>query len=198
VAYTDADRTYKKWHYAKCKAAGICVHCGKNAVASNRVLCDKCLEINRQRCLDRLRRCRVAGLCQGCGGKLDIPHLSRARCSKCRDKQLARSRARDKQAFAEYHKLWRETNPDQFRTIKARHRFRTRTNGGSLSINQLRARIDYYGGLCYVCGAEYEQVDHVIPVARGGTSWPANLRPICAHCNQSKGDKPLYEWLAIR
>ena len=44
-----------------------------------------------------------------------------------------------------------------------------------------------WGGRCYICGAPATATDHVIPLARGGTHWPANLRPICTRCNSSKG-----------
>lgn len=45
------------------------------------------------------------------------------------------------------------------------------------------------GGRCAACGsAELLQLDHVIPVARGGDSGPANLQLLCAPCNRDKGD----------
>lgn len=31
------------------------------------------------------------------------------------------------------------------------------------------------------------QFDHRVPVARGGTGWPANLVPSCVSCNSKKG-----------
>jgi hypothetical protein len=44
------------------------------------------------------------------------------------------------------------------------------------------------GGRCVVCGsAELLQFDHVIPVALGGASTPANLQVLCAPCNRAKG-----------
>jgi hypothetical protein len=44
------------------------------------------------------------------------------------------------------------------------------------------------GGRCAVCGsAELLQFDHVIPVALGGSSTPANLQVLCAPCNRAKG-----------
>lgn len=44
------------------------------------------------------------------------------------------------------------------------------------------------GGRCAACGSgELLQFDHVIPVALGGSSTPANLQLLCAPCNRDKG-----------
>ena len=60
---------------------------------------------------------------------------------------------------------------------------------GQATAEQRAMRRDYYGGRCYICGAPAEAMDHVIPLARGGSNWPANLRPICGSCNSMKGAK---------
>lgn len=38
-------------------------------------------------------------------------------------------------------------------------------------------------------------IDHIDPVALGGSNEPENLTVACARCNLSKGAKPLEEWL---
>jgi 5-methylcytosine-specific restriction endonuclease McrA len=43
----------------------------------------------------------------------------------------------------------------------------------------------FYGPRC-ACGAPAEHVDHVIPVADGGTDRLDNLRPACAKCNLAR------------
>lgn len=48
------------------------------------------------------------------------------------------------------------------------------------------------GNLCTYCGSTRNmQDDHIIAKTKGG----ATTTPACAACNQSKGDKPLMEWL---
>jgi 5-methylcytosine-specific restriction endonuclease McrA len=42
--------------------------------------------------------------------------------------------------------------------------------------------------ICQLCGAPAEHVDHIRPLAAGGTDHPADLRATCARCNLHKGD----------
>lgn len=42
------------------------------------------------------------------------------------------------------------------------------------------------GYRCRTCGAPATTVDHVTPVARGGSDDPANLAAICAPCHHAK------------
>ena len=46
------------------------------------------------------------------------------------------------------------------------------------------------GRICYVCGGEATQVDHITPRVKGGDMWDMdNLAAICAKDNQRKGDR---------
>ncbi|WP_395326915.1 HNH endonuclease [Novosphingobium sp. BL-8H] len=56
------------------------------------------------------------------------------------------------------------------------------------------------GYRCTYCGqAEGPfEVDHIVPVSRGGGDDPENLTCACAPCNRSKSSTPVEEWLACR
>lgn len=45
-------------------------------------------------------------------------------------------------------------------------------------------------GLCHYCGKKFAAakltMDHVVPIARGGTSTPGNIVPACSDCNRDK------------
>ena len=50
------------------------------------------------------------------------------------------------------------------------------------------------GFRCQICGASAAQgakleVDHIIPVSKGGLTIPQNLRTLCESCNRGKRDK---------
>ena len=53
------------------------------------------------------------------------------------------------------------------------------------------------GEVCRYCGdvAGPFHIDHIEPVAHGGSNDPENLTVACAPCNLSKGAKRLGEWL---
>jgi len=64
----------------------------------------------------------------------------------------------------------------------------------------LQAIYDKYNGYCAICGKKLAftnygrfrekgawEVDHSNPIARGGTDYLRNLRPVCISCNRSKG-----------
>lgn len=66
---------------------------------------------------------------------------------------------------------------------------------GFHTAEQLAARLAYYGHRCVYCGVEATEVDHRIPLSRGGSAWPANLVPACKPCNCSKNNMPYREWM---
>lgn len=53
------------------------------------------------------------------------------------------------------------------------------------------------GQACYLCGKEISihaiTLDHIVPLSRGGTHTPLNVRVACQPCNSRKGKKLLSE-----
>ena len=45
---------------------------------------------------------------------------------------------------------------------------------------------------CYLCGNEATTVDHIIPLAKGGTDDEWNLAGACKRCNYSKQDRVFF------
>jgi 5-methylcytosine-specific restriction endonuclease McrA len=103
------------------------------------------------------------------------PELNRARAAKMREKNL-------------------------HQRIEFNRKYRARKHGasGDATQAQINARAAFFGGVCSYCGGAYECIDHVIPLSRGGSNWPANLRPACLSCNSSKRNKTLAEWAEFK
>lgn len=51
---------------------------------------------------------------------------------------------------------------------------------------------------CAYCGAPQEELDHIIPRARGGSDKTSNLTAACSHCNREKLATSLLTYLARR
>lgn len=70
---------------------------------------------------------------------------------------------------------------------------------GSCSELQLAARSAMYGDRCWLCSAfDAPIMDHVKPLSRGGSNWPANRRPICPTCNTLKKNRWPFDQQAYR
>ena len=70
---------------------------------------------------------------------------------------------------------------------------------GSKKWKDIRLRVLARDGyVCYICGGEATQVDHVIPRTKMGDMWDMdNLAAICRRCNLMKGDKQLGVFLGV-
>jgi 5-methylcytosine-specific restriction endonuclease McrA len=70
-----------------------------------------------------------------------------------------------------------------------RRRARKRAAEGSHTVDELKALFQRQRGKCAYCGVSIRNgyhIDHVIPLARGGSNWIANIALACAKCNLTK------------
>jgi 5-methylcytosine-specific restriction endonuclease McrA len=105
----------------------------------------------------------------------------------------------NKELVKKIGKLWKINNPERSREIsrKSASRYRARKKFAvtyNFSIEQLMQRMSIFGFKCAYCNGLFEQIDHVIPLSRGGGHYLSNLRPSCKRCNSSKSNKLLREW----
>lgn len=86
---------------------------------------------------------------------------------------------------------------------KSRHRRRAKKVGavGSFDKWDVEIRRIKQGNKCHYCrepleidGSRKYQVDHFIPLSRGGTNYMNNLVIACPDCNQAKGSKMPWEY----
>jgi len=90
------------------------------------------------------------------------------------------------------HKRERYANDPAYRQQRAdyerkRHAMK-RSNGGSYDLGDWQQLVSMAEGKCLCCGEERKlELDHIRPIAKGGTSYLTNLQPLCRSCNASKG-----------
>ena len=83
----------------------------------------------------------------------------------------------------DYFKEWKEKNPEQAKRLSkaSKHRWRAKEAEaeGSHTSGDLERIYELQRGRCAYCriklGGKY-QVDHIIPLSKGGTNWPNNLQ----------------------
>lgn len=135
------------------------------------------------------------------------------RCKSCKSQSSKRYRRQNRISIAKYairyyhkHKVimdkqarrWRRDHPEKSRERCRQYRVRKSGAKGNCLVEQWQARWNFYGGLCYLCGRPATLQEHVIPLKKGGTNWPVNLRPACVRCNSIKTDKWPYDIEAHR
>ena len=87
---------------------------------------------------------------------------------------------------------WRLSHPQKEREYKHRRRARKSGNGGSFTSTEWKLLCEKYDYLCLGCGERKPlEADHIVPIARGGTSDIENIQPLCRFCNSSKGAKTI-------
>lgn len=113
-------------------------------------------------------------------------------CKSCFKEVRATRYRTQRQHTLEQNKDWALRNPERRRALNVvksnNRRARLATASGFASADQVAARRAMYGSRCWMCDAESAtDMDHVIPLADGGSNWASNLRPACRSCNASKG-----------
>ena len=100
-----------------------------------------------------------------------------------------REYVKNKERHARYNEEHREA-------INAKRRERYAKNPGPWLERAKRkrkierdARQVIFGDVCYLCGKPGEAIDHIKPLAKGGTGSFANKASICNSCNSEKSDK---------
>ena len=88
---------------------------------------------------------------------------------------------------------WVVENPDKARRLRQvqaqRRRARERNIAGSFTRRDLERLFKLQCGKCAYCRVKLgrkHHVDHIVPVAKGGTNDPSNLQLLCIPCNRKK------------
>lgn len=117
-----------------------------------------------------------------------------------KDKLYARTmawRGANRERWDEAAKVWREANRPRVRTIWRNRRARVRNAHGSHTVDQILGLLEKQRNRCAACRKSLTDgyhVDHIVPLARGGSNDIGNIQLLCAACNLSKGHSDPIEW----
>lgn len=100
-----------------------------------------------------------------------------------------------------YKQKLRTERPEEYKArhsaIKHRRRARIKGNGGSYTPDEYKMCLEFFGGRCAYTGeplVDGFHMDHVVPLAKGGTSAIHNLVPCNPEPNLDKSDRDFAEW----
>jgi 5-methylcytosine-specific restriction endonuclease McrA len=110
----------------------------------------------------------------------------------CRNKERHYAANRDR--IAQRVRDWVAANPERARAQGRKDaRIRKARKRGVVivpfTVEQLAAKVAYWGDRCWCCGGPAEAIHHVKPIVAGGAEMLCNLRPVCTSCNSGKRDK---------
>lgn len=131
------------------------------------------------------------------------------KCDNCRKWNTLRNfyRKNTKKEYRESQlqstRKWKSNNLDSGRRNESRRRSLKKKNG--FSIYTETQVLELYGSNCYLCGKGIDMtasrlagrgkweyglnIDHVIPISKGGPDTIENVRPSHVLCNIKKGDR---------
>lgn len=97
------------------------------------------------------------------------------------------------------NKAWKELHPDQVRIYDGRRRAAERKAPATLTAAEWLAVLTTHGRFCDYCGStDNLELDHVVPLSRGGHHVKENVTPACRSCNRSKGAMTADEFREFR
>lgn len=90
-------------------------------------------------------------------------------------------------------RAWQVANPDKVRAATRNRRAKIAGSLGEHTAADLAEILDAQGNRCAYCKVDLRRVrkhvDHITPIARGGSNGRANLQYLCQPCNQTKNSK---------
>lgn len=106
-------------------------------------------------------------------------------------------RYKNRDAYLERVRQWRTANKDKVRESERAKEARRRGAVGKLSKGIERRLFAEQNGLCVCCGRDLGDnyhLDHIMPLALGGTNTDDNVQLLLAECNLRKGAMHPDEW----
>jgi len=142
---------------------------------------------------EMMDRCEVPR-CQDCGLVGCVSRKKR----KANRSSTKRPRGRCRDCHRRWVREYELNRP--IKPVRDRNRLRARViaAGDRMTTAEI---IDRFGNICYLCGIEidvmidnhrdpmYLNIDHIVPIARGGRHTWDNVAPTHKRCNESKGAK---------
>jgi hypothetical protein len=141
-------------------------------------------------------RRRVSSREQARRSRRQNPEKSRAADKKWRDANPekaaashAKWRAENPEKVKEHNRTWPKLNPDKKRSKDHRRRAQKLQSGESFSASDIREILAAQKHKCAYCSKSIRKkyhIDHITPLAKGGSNGRKNIQLTCVDCNLEK------------
>lgn len=178
------------------KPTYTCCHCGApKAITKSGVRLKRCRDCHNRICAEwaakNLERRR---------------EISKAGASKWRarnpEKALSYKQTEGaKEKASLYFRQWSRRPDVAFRlSVKVRNRNAKLQAAGHVTAGEWRLRLKEFANRCGYClkPSSRLDMDHMIPISKGGSHHIDNIIPACRPCNAAKKDKPMFAMLNRR
>lgn len=165
---------------SKCKCSLPLSEFNKDSSKPPFFLASRCRGCNRQASTEWKAR----NPARAKAGALDYYYRNVDRLQVANREWKARNAERVRAANALY---W--SRPENIARVIERARLRRALKASSyipFTDEQLLQKLSMWSFRCWLCNGQYESIDHVKPLSKGGLHMLANLRPACRRCNASK------------
>lgn len=105
--------------------------------------------------------------------------------------------ASNKEGFIARAKQWKQVNPFKVKVNGANRRAKKRAAGGKYTARQIEVLHKAQKGKCVNCRNSIKDafhIDHVTPIALGGSNGIENIQLLCPDCNLRKGAQDPLKW----
>lgn len=122
--------------------------------------------------------------CRVCEGIRDGPHDNTEACRQYYEKTKVQFIARVRK--------WQLSNPEKIKATRHRRRVRLGNSPDNYDPDSIPRMYLWQRGRCACCGLELlgiYNIDHIYPIAKGGTNSICNIQLLCKQCNSIKGAK---------
>jgi 5-methylcytosine-specific restriction endonuclease McrA len=156
---------------------------------------DRCAECKRRQARDWTRNNREKNRERSLKWRLDNPDQSLNNARQYREahpeqtKEAVRKyREAHLDTLRKYLQEWQKANPHKVKQYHHKYRTSLTKAGGSFTAAEWKHLCQIYDNRCLACDKQKPlTADHVIPIAKGGTSDISNIQPLCQSCNSKKG-----------
>lgn len=112
---------------------------------------------------------------------------------------------RNRQQVISQAKNWKQSHPESDAVSRHKRRAKLKAAEGEYTKADIVDIYQQQDGRCLYCGIPVFwdikndlHIDHIVPLARGGSNYPINLCIACFSCNSSKQHKLISEWELMR